>query len=183
MMMRKRAGRNACRPASITSCTSWQFSGKSSSLLSHPLSIGTAGPASLCPFPSSAFWQLWPGTWPLISAAPSASKTRSPPWCSWPSALLFQVGFWHQLWTADFLLGFLWGLQAAAWGDLCNLCLSLCCQSNSLQGGWALTSCKQKKNTLSVVFSLCYLIVFPSYYVPNTATQTHKWDFIQDYEN
>lgn len=92
MMMRKRAVRNACHPALITLCTSWQFSGKSSSLLSHQLSIGTAGPAFLCLFPSLAVWQLWLGTWPPILVAPSVSKILSLLWCLWPLAPLFQVG-------------------------------------------------------------------------------------------
>lgn len=92
MMMKRRVGKNDFHPALITLCTSWQFSGKSCSPLSHQLNTGTAGHASSCLFPLLVPLQRWPVTWPHILAAPSVSKTLSPPWCLWPLAPPFQVG-------------------------------------------------------------------------------------------
>jgi len=54
------------------------------------------------------------------------------------------------------LLGFVRAVEAAAWEDLCNLGLRLCCQSNSLLS----FCCKQRQSLFHLFASLCCLIVF-----------------------
>lgn len=178
--MRKRAGRKGCHLALITLCTSWQCSGKSSSLLSHPLSTGMGGPASSSLFPSSALWRLWLGTWPPILAAPSVSKTPSLLWCSWPSAPLFQVQYVSVLSASTngwLVLGFLWGFWlaagAAARAHLCNLCLHLCCQSNCLESYSLNIICKLRKVLFYSLGCLDCLIA------QNAATERHKREYKQ----
>lgn len=59
MMTTRSAGRRSCHRVSTTSCTSWPSSGRFCSLLSHPQSTGTAGPASSSPSVWSDCSRLW----------------------------------------------------------------------------------------------------------------------------
>lgn len=88
-------GKNGCRPVSTTSCTSSPSSGRSCSPAFLPRTTWTAGPVSSSPSSSSACSRPSSGTWRLTSAAPSASRTRSLPWCLWHSAHPSQVRTGH----------------------------------------------------------------------------------------
>lgn len=114
-------GKNGCRPVSTTSCTSSPSSGRSCSPAFLPRTTWTAGPVSSSPSSSSACSRPSSGTWRLTSAAPSASRTRSLPWCLWHSAHPSQVRTGH-----------------CQYSHVCNVrtCPLRFCISMSFYGSW-----------------------------------------------
>lgn len=85
-------GRRSCPPVSITWCTFWPCSGRSS-LPSSPLqNTGMAGPVSSSPSSWLACWQLSSETWLPTLDAPLAWKIPWLQWCLLHLELRCQVG-------------------------------------------------------------------------------------------